>query len=168
MADLRVRSHAVVLARQASFAFAGYLKEFDSQTGQPIWVDPATPGPGDFPVMMAGPITDMTIVVLESLYGDLAPGSQVTVRLSGNVNEDLACDRANYTSFQPVGAEFLFFLRRQPDGVTYGLPYGNLSRLSLSGPEVIDTNCPGEPVRFTGNTTPDAFMVELRDLLDTF
>jgi hypothetical protein len=83
------------------------------------------------------------------------------------VKEDLACEPGANASPQQAGAEFLFFLGLEPDGVTFGLPYGNASRLNMLGPRVVDTACPGEPIWYTGNTAPDAFMLELRELLDS-
>ena len=158
-------SDAIVLGRQESTVYAGYLAAYDTQSGQPIWVEPpatSAAGGGSPPLPALGSVSDMTVRVTQLFLGDAATGDVVTVRVGGNVDEDPACNPSAFTSFRASGDEYLFFLGYEPDGTTYGLPFGNAGRLDLSGEEVVDTACPGRKVLFARSAAPSAFLEELR------
>lgn len=111
------------------------------------------------------PIFDYVLQIEQIVKGDeiIQTDNTVTLRMfdKGVVGQSTAG-----MEFPPSlpGDRHLFFLRLNPDNKTYGLKYGPMSRLSIDGPVVTQSDNERSPVVYDGDKKPSEFIEKVKDV----
>lgn len=120
------------------------------------------------------PYVDQRIEVDRVLSDDgrVASGKPLILRMPGFTTatdaETARWDAASEYPLSRWGDRRLFFLTQNPDGETYGLRFGSLSRLVIDGRVVTSSDGDRSPLRLDGElASPTAFVQRITSVLRT-